>query len=170
MTANLLSMSDITKSFGGVPALSDGSLHIAPAEVMGLIGQNGAGKSTMIKILNGAHRLDGGKIIFESKDWNANSPQQAQRLGVSTIFQELNLIAFRSITENIYLGREIKRYGAFLDWPAMNAGAKKLLARFNVDVDVTEPLGQFSTAIQQMVAIARAVSFDAIMKMASVKH
>ena len=161
MTANLLSMSDITKSFGGVPALSDGSLHIAPAEVMGLIGQNGAGKSTMIKILNGAHRLDSGKIMFESMDWNANSPQQAQRWGVSTIFQELNLIAFRSITENIYLGREIKRYGVFLDWSAMNAGAKKLLARFNVDVDVTEPLGQFSTAIQQMVAIARAVSFDA---------
>lgn len=158
---NLLSMTGIQKAFGGVPALSAGSLEIAEAEVMGLIGQNGAGKSTMIKILNGAHRFDDGSIVFDGKDWVANSPQQAQRSGISTIFQELNLIPFRSVTENIYLGREIKRFGGLLDWAAMNASAKKLLARFNVSIDVNEPLSQFSTAIQQMVAIARAVSFDA---------
>ncbi len=159
--SNLLVMTDVRKAFGGVPALSSSTLEIRPAEVMGLIGQNGAGKSTMIKVLNGAYNRDSGTITFDNKDWKANSPQEAQRSGVSTIFQELNLIGFRSVTENIYLGREIKRFGGLLDWAAMNAGAQKLLSRFNVSIDVTEPLSQSSTAIQQMVAIARAVSFDA---------
>ena len=154
-------MTDIEKAFGGVAALSRASLSIRPAEIMGLIGQNGAGKSTMIKILNGAHARDGGTITFGGAVWTAGSPQAAQRAGVSTIFQELNLIAFRSVTENIYLGREITRFAGLLNWPAMNAGARALLARFEVNIDVTQPLGQFSTAIQQMVAIARAVSFQA---------
>jgi galactofuranose transport system ATP-binding protein len=157
----LLAMSAITKSFGGVKVLHEASLEIAPAEVMALVGQNGAGKSTMIKILNGAHSHDGGTISFGGEPWQATSPQQAQRLGVSTIFQELNLIGYRSVAENIYLGREPKRGGLFIDWKAMNAGARELLARFEVDIDVTQPLGGFSTAIQQMVAIARAVSFKA---------
>ena len=89
------------------------------------------------------------------------SPQAAQRSGVSTIFQELNLIPFRSVTENICLGREITRFGGLLNWRAMNAGARAVLQRFEVVIDVSRPLGQFSTAIQQMVAIARAVSFEA---------
>jgi len=154
-------MDAITKSFGGVKVLHEASLEIAPAEVMALVGQNGAGKSTMIKILNGAHSRDGGTISFGGEPWLATSPQQAQRLGVSTIFQELNLIGYRSVAENIYLGREPKRAGIFLDWKAMHAGARELLARFEVDIDVTQPLAGFSTAIQQMVAIARAVSFKA---------
>lgn len=157
----LLAMKAIDKSFGGAAALSAAYLEIMPAEVMAVVGQNGAGKSTMIKILNGAHQRDSGTIEFDGMPWTAGSPQQAQRAGVSTIFQEINLIAYRSVAENIYLGREAKRFGGFLDWKKMNEGAEALLARFNVDVDVTQPLGQFSTAIQQMVAIARAVSFDA---------
>ncbi|OCC05742.1 sugar ABC transporter ATP-binding protein [Labrys sp. WJW] len=157
----LLSMDGITKSFGGVKVLHGATLDIAPAEVMALVGQNGAGKSTMIKILNGAHSHDGGTITFGGAPWQASSPQQAQRLGVSTIFQELNLIGYRSVAENIYLGREPKRAGLFIDWKAMNAGARELLARFDVNIDVTQPLGGFPTAIQQMVAIARAVSFKA---------
>ncbi|QEN87467.1 sugar ABC transporter ATP-binding protein [Labrys sp. KNU-23] len=157
----LLSMNAITKSFGGVKVLHGATLDIAPAEVMALVGQNGAGKSTMIKILNGAHSHDGGTITFGGAPWQASSPQQAQRLGVSTIFQELNLIGYRSVAENIYLGREPKRGGLFIDWKAMNAGARELLARFDVNIDVTQPLGEFPTAIQQMVAIARAVSFKA---------
>ena len=161
MQVQLLSMSGIEKAFGGVAALVGANLSIAQAEIMGLIGQNGAGKSTMIKILNGAHPRDGGEITFDGAAWTAGSPQAAQRSGVSTIFQELNLIPLRSVTENIYLGREITRFAGLLDWAAMNAGARKLLARFDVSIDVGQPLGQFSTAIQQMVAIARAVSFDA---------
>jgi galactofuranose transport system ATP-binding protein len=157
----LLSMTDISKAFGGVPALIDASLTVHAGEVMALVGQNGAGKSTMIKVLNGAYQRDKGDITFESREWNAQSPQQAQRSGISTIFQEINLIGFRSVAENIYLGREPRRMPGVLDWAKMNEGARKLLARFDIHVDVTEPLETYSTAIKQMVAIARAVSFDA---------
>lgn len=161
MTTELLSMAGIQKAFGGVPALTGANLTINRAEIMGLIGQNGAGKSTMIKILNGAHARDTGQITFDDHPWMAGSPQAAQRTGVSTIFQELNLIPLRSVTENIYLGREITRFAGLLNWPAMHAGARALLGRFDVTVDVRQPLGTFPTAIQQMVAIARAVSFEA---------
>jgi ribose transport system ATP-binding protein len=154
-------MTAITKSFGGVPALSEASLEVMPAEIMALVGQNGAGKSTMIKIINGAYVHDSGTIAFNGAPWTAGSPQQAQRAGISTIFQEINLIGYRSVAENIFLGREPKRSFGLLDWTRMNTEAAALLARFDVKVDVREPLERFSTAIQQMVAIARAVSFDA---------
>jgi galactofuranose transport system ATP-binding protein len=161
MTASLLSMQAISKSFGGVSALIEASLDVRPAEIMALVGQNGAGKSTMIKILNGAYVRDSGTITFDGAPWTASSPQRAQRAGISTIFQEINLIGYRSVAENIFLGREPRRRFGLLDWAKMNAEAAKLLARFDVKVDVREPLENFSTAIQQMVAIARAVSFDA---------
>ncbi len=154
-------MTAISKSFGGVPALSEASLEVMPAEIMALVGQNGAGKSTMIKIINGAYVRDSGSISFNGSPWTAGSPQQAQRAGISTIFQEINLIGYRSVAENIFLGREPKKAFGLLDWAKMNAEAAALLARFDVKVDVREPLERFSTAIQQMVAIARAVSFDA---------
>jgi galactofuranose transport system ATP-binding protein len=161
MTSPLLSMQAISKSFGGVPALIGASLEVMPAEIMALVGQNGAGKSTMIKILNGAYTRDSGTITFSGTPWTAGSPQQAQRAGISTIFQEINLIGYRSVAENIFLGREPKRALGLLDWARMNAESEALLARFDVRVDVREPLERFSTAIQQMVAIARAVSFNA---------
>ena len=154
-------MQAITKSFGGVPALIEASLEVMPAEIMALVGQNGAGKSTMIKILNGAYARDSGTIAFNGQPWTAGSPQQAQRAGISTIFQEINLIGYRSVAENIFLGREPRRAFGLLDWAKMNAESAALLQRFDVKVDVREPLERYSTAIQQMVAIARAVSFDA---------
>jgi monosaccharide-transporting ATPase len=157
----LLSMKDIDKSFGGIPALRSASLEVREGEVMALIGQNGAGKSTMIKVLNGFTRKDAGTITLGGQAWNATSPQVAQRNGVSTIFQEINLIPFRTVTENIYLGRELRTRFGLLDWRGMNKAARERLAEFDVHVDVTRPLGEFSTAIQQMVAIARAVSFEA---------
>ena len=161
MAAPLLSMQAISKSFGGVPALIEASLEVLPAEIMALVGQNGAGKSTMIKIINGAYVRDSGSIEFDGAPWTAGSPQQAQRAGISTIFQEINLIGYRSVAENVFLGREPRRGFGLLDWAKMNGEAAALLARFDVKVDVREPLERFSTAIQQMVAIARAVSFKA---------
>ena len=160
MADPLLAMRDINKRFQGVQALSAASLEVEPGEVMALVGQNGAGKSTMIKVLTGAYRRDSGSILFAGQPIDFTSPQAAQRGGVSTIYQEINLVPFRSVAENIFLGREHRRYG-LLDWGRMNAEAADLLRRFAVEIDVRRPLIEFSTAIQQMVAIARAVSFKA---------
>jgi monosaccharide-transporting ATPase len=160
MTDPLLVMRDINKRFQGVQALSAASLEVEPGEIMALIGQNGAGKSTMIKVLTGAYRRDSGSITFAGRSIDFASPQVAQRGGVSTIYQEINLVPFRSVAENIFLGREYRRLG-LLDWRRMNAEAADLLQRFAVEIDVRRPLMEFSTAIQQMVAIARAVSFKA---------
>ena len=156
----LLSMRAISKAFGGIPALSAASLEVGAAEVHALVGQNGAGKSTMIKILTGYFNRDAGDITFDGAPFEARSPQDAQHKGISTIYQEINLVPYRSITENICLGRESKRYG-LLDWNAMHAQARDLLARFKIDVDVRQPLMRFNTATQQMVAIARAIGFKA---------
>lgn len=157
----LLAMRGIDKVFGYIPALTGASLEVERGEVMALIGQNGAGKSTMIKVLNGFCARNAGTILFDGKPWAAASPQIAQRSGISTIFQEINLIPFRSVTENIYLGREIRNKFGLLAWRRMYAGARALMQDFAPGIDVKAPLGQFSTAIQQMVAIARAASFQA---------
>jgi monosaccharide-transporting ATPase len=160
MTAPLLVMRDIDKRFLGVQALSSASLDVEPGEIMALVGQNGAGKSTLIKVLTGAYARDGGSITLAGAPIDFASPHEAQRGGVSTIYQEINLVPFRSVAENIFLGREYRRYG-LLEWGRMNAEAAEILRRFAVQIDVRRPLMDFSTAIQQMVAIARAVSFKA---------
>src|SRR3954452_13906343 len=155
MTTPLLSMQGIDKRFAGVAALSGASLAGAPGEVHALIGHNGAGKSTMIKILTGYCERDGGEILFDGSPSAVSSPQEAQRAGISTIYQEINLVPYRSVTENICLGRERRRFG-LLDWAAMHAEPEALPARFNIRIDVRDPLMTYPTAIQQMVAIARA--------------
>jgi monosaccharide-transporting ATPase len=156
----LLSMRGIDKRFAGIPALSSASLDVEPGEVHALIGQNGAGKSTMIKVLTGYHRRDAGSMEFLGKPFEVSTPQQAQAGGISTIYQEINLVPLRSVTENICLGREKRRMG-LLDWRAMHAEAESLLSRFRVKLDVHRPLMDFSTATQQMIAIARAIGFSA---------
>jgi ribose transport system ATP-binding protein len=160
MSSPLLAMRNIDKRFMGAHALAAATLEVGPAEVMGLVGQNGAGKSTLIKVLTGAHRKDSGEIVFGGEAVEFGTPLAAQHGGISTIYQEINLIPFRSVAENIFLGREFRRYG-LLDWRRMNRDAADLLRRFAVEIDVRRPLMEFSTAIQQMVAIARAVSFKA---------
>ena len=158
--APLLTMHGIDKRFAGIPALRAAELVVERGEVHALIGQNGAGKSTMIKILTGYYRKDAGEILFDGNPVEFSSPQEAQRAGISTIYQEINLVPYRSVTENICLGREKRRFG-LLDWPAMHAEARALLARFNIDIDVHRPLMVYPTAVQQMVAIARAIGFEA---------
>ncbi|MBV9390499.1 MAG: sugar ABC transporter ATP-binding protein, partial [Verrucomicrobia bacterium] len=153
-------MNGIIKHFNGVPALSGATLTVGTGEVHALIGQNGAGKSTLIKVLTGYHTRDAGEILFHGKPFEVDSPHAAQANGISTIYQEINLIPYRSVTENIFLGREYRRFG-FLDWRRMTSEAQELLLRFNLKIDVRQPLSRYSTAIQQMVAIARAVSFRA---------
>jgi ribose transport system ATP-binding protein len=155
----LLVMEDIEKRFLGVAALQGASLQVAHGEVHALIGQNGAGKSTLLKILTGAYRRDGGKIAFEEKVVDFHTPHAAQANGISTIYQEVNLVPSRSVSENIFMGRELRRFG-WLKWKQMHAEAKAILARFEIEIDVTRPLSNYNVATQQMVAIARAVSFQ----------
>ncbi len=154
----LLQMEHITKRFTGSIALLDASMHVERGEVHALIGENGAGKSTLIKVLTGVYHNDEGTILFDGQTRAFQTPQEAQREGISTIYQEINLVPYRSVTENIFLGREIFRWG-LLDWRKMNAEANILLKRLHIALDVTKPLNTYNTATQQMVAIARAISF-----------
>jgi galactofuranose transport system ATP-binding protein len=156
----LLVMRGIEKRFNGVPALSGASLEVGRGEVHALIGQNGAGKSTMIKILTGYYTKDAGEVWFNGASFHADSPKNAQAGGISTIYQEINLVPYRSVAENICLGHAPRRFG-FLDWQRMHREAEAQLAHFKVEIDVRQPLSAYTTAIQQMVAIARAVSFEA---------
>ncbi|MFM0467169.1 sugar ABC transporter ATP-binding protein [Paraburkholderia strydomiana] len=158
----LLEMQDIGISFGGVPALRGANLSVAAGEVHALIGQNGAGKSTMIKILTGAYRRGSGSVRFEGREVDFRTPKQAREAGISTIYQEINLVPFRSVAENIFLGREPRRFG-LIDWRTVQHRAAALLDSFGLHIDVKKPVGRYSTAIQQMVALARAVSSDAKM-------
>jgi len=153
-------MQDIQKQFAGVVALDHATLTVLPGEVHALIGQNGAGKSTLIKVLTGAYRKDGGTVLFGGKSVDFASPLAAQVGGITTIYQEVNLVGLRTVAENIFMGREPKRFG-LIQWGAMNAEAARLLAGLGLTLDVTRPLEEFSTAIQQMVALARAVSVQA---------
>jgi monosaccharide-transporting ATPase len=154
----LLQMEHITKRFTGSVALSDTSIHVERGEVHALIGQNGAGKSTLIKVLTGVYSYDEGSIFFDGQNRTFQSTKEAQRSGISTIYQEINLVPYRSVAENIFLGRQLFRWG-ILDWRKMHAEASALLERLHISIDVAKPLNTYSTATQQMVAIARAISF-----------
>src|SRR5215212_11371560 len=156
----LLVMEGIDKAFPGVVALDGASLHVAAGEVHAIIGQNGAGKSTLIKILNGAYRRDAGTIVLDGRPVDFHNPQEAQLAGVSTIYQEINLDPYRRVAENIFMGREPRRWG-LLDRERMNRDATAILERLGVTIDVRRPLSTLNIALQQMVAIARAISTDA---------
>jgi galactofuranose transport system ATP-binding protein len=156
----LLEMRGINKYFVGVKALKDVSFKVGVGEVHALMGENGAGKSTLIKILTGVYTKDSGEIEFDGKTISPTSSLQAQLIGISTIYQELNLVPYLSICENIFLGRELKSHG-LIDWKSTEREARGILKDMGVDVDVRQPLNQQSTAIQQMVAIARAISINA---------
>lgn len=153
----LLSMEGIEKSFPGVKALKGISLQVEEGEVHALMGENGAGKSTLIKVLTGVYGKDKGKIFFAGEEIHCKSPAEAGELGISTIYQELNLIPYQTVYENMFLGRERKKNVFFLDRKSMQEEAKKALEELGLHIDVKKSLNQYSTAIQQMVAIARAV-------------
>lgn len=154
---NILVMEGISKAFPGVQALDNVDFTLRRGEIHSLVGENGAGKSTLIKVLTGVDRPEAGRIILDGEEIHTRSPEHAQTLGISTVYQEINLCPNLSVAENILLGREPHRFGR-IDWPKMNAGAVDALKRLlEVDIDVTKPLGTYTVAIQQMVAIARAL-------------
>lgn len=157
----VLVMDGITKEFPGVKALSSVHLKLYPGEVHALMGENGAGKSTLIKVLTGVYSIDEGNVTLEGKPIHVTNPLEAQNLGISTVYQEVNLCTNLSVVENIFIGREIVKRGR-IDWKEMNRQAKDLLkSRLNLDIDVTKLLSSYSVAIQQMVAIARALNVSA---------
>jgi monosaccharide-transporting ATPase len=159
-TEPLLRMEGIRKVFSGVVALDGVDFRLERGEVHALVGENGAGKSTLIKIVTGAYRRDGGRVLLEGREVNFRSPEEAQSAGVVAVYQEVNLLAFRTVAENIFLGREPRRFG-LVDWKRMNADAGAILGRLGLDIDPRAPLGTLNIALRQMVAIARGVSFGA---------
>ena len=160
MSETLLRMEGITKFFNNVPALSGVDLELARGEVHALVGENGAGKSTLIKIMTGAYSRDAGTITLEGRQVDFQSPEDAQARGVVAVYQEVNLLAFRTVAENIYLGREPRRW-RLIDWKRMNADAAALLKSLGLEIDPRATLGSLNIALRQMVAIARGVSFGA---------
>jgi simple sugar transport system ATP-binding protein len=157
--APILEMSKITKYFPGVKALSGVDFRLWRGEVHAIMGQNGAGKSTLVKVLTGVHRQDAGEILLEGKPIKPDSPLAAQRFGISTVYQEINLCPNLSVAENIFVGRQPKRFGR-IDWKAVNRKAREALERVNITVDVTRTLSTCSIAIQQMVAIVRVLDLS----------
>src|SRR5689334_7412875 len=153
---NLLTIKGITKSFPGVVALEDVDFALRKGEIHALMGENGAGKSTLIKVLTGVEHPDSGTIELENKPVQVRSPLHSQELGISTVYQEVNLCTNISVAENIMLGREPRRFGG-INWKKLNELAGEAIKRLGIDVDVTRPLGNYSIAIQQMVAIARSL-------------
>ncbi|HXT39903.1 MAG TPA: sugar ABC transporter ATP-binding protein [Candidatus Angelobacter sp.] len=156
----LVAARKITKLFPGVRALEDVDFTLRRGEIHALMGENGAGKSTLIKVLTGVYRPDCGEILLEGRSIDPRSPAEAQTLGISTVYQEVNLVPLLSVAENIFLGRQPMRLGR-IDWRQINLRAKEVLGRLDVNVDVTRPLNSYSIAIQQMAAIARALDLNA---------
>jgi monosaccharide-transporting ATPase len=156
----LLQMQGITKVFSGVKALDNVDLTLERGEVHSLVGENGAGKSTLIKVMTGAYNRDGGEMRFEGKEVSFRSPEEAQHAGVVAVYQEVNLLMFRTVAENIFLGREPRRFG-FVDWARMNKQTGELLQDLGLNINPKAELGTLNIALRQMVAIARGVSLGA---------
>ncbi|MFC5529799.1 sugar ABC transporter ATP-binding protein [Cohnella yongneupensis] len=159
--APYLRMSGIYKHFPGVKALNGVDFRLFPGEVHALMGENGAGKSTLIKVLTGVYSIDRGDVELGGRAVTIQSPEQAQGAGISTVYQEVNLCPNLTVAENIFIGREPRRFGHIL-WKEMNRKAEQLLHdRLLLQIDVTQPLYMYSVAIQQLVAIARALNISA---------
>ena len=153
-------MRGISKRFPGVQALSNVDFTVNRGEVHALMGENGAGKSTLIKVLTGVYPKDAGEVRLGATLALPRSPKEAQAIGISTVYQEVNLIPHLSVAENICLGRQPMKL-ARIDWRSIHDRARAALRRLELTIDVTQPLSSYSIAIQQMVAIARALDIDA---------
>ncbi|PWV57431.1 sugar ABC transporter ATP-binding protein [Nocardiopsis sp. L17-MgMaSL7] len=157
MTVPVLDTRGLTKRFPGVLALDGVDFELLPGEVHALVGENGAGKSTLIKVLTGVYQPDGGELRHHGEPTRFATPLHAQRDGIATIYQEVDLLPLLSVARNLYLGREPRRFG-LIDFARMHREAARTLGVYGVDVDVRRPLGTLSMGARQMVALARAVS------------
>ncbi len=157
----VLQMQHITKTFPGVVALDDVSFELRKGEVHILLGENGAGKSTLMKILSGAYRKSEGRILLNGREIEIENPKHAQDLGISIIYQELNLVPQLSAAENIFLGRETLTYLGIISKKTLNQTAYRILTDLGIDIDVSKPVRELSIAQQQMVEVAKAISLEA---------
>jgi len=157
LSENILKMEGISKSFPGVRALHNVDFVLRKGEIHALMGENGAGKSTLIKIITGVYEKDAGQIILDGKPVHFKSPQDAQDMGIGTVFQEIALCPNLTVAENMFIGRG--RY-AFVQWKQMNAKAAQMLDSLDIPASPTQELSSCSIAVQQMIAIARAVDMD----------
>lgn len=161
MKAPLVELRDVGKAFNGVVALSHCRFDLLAGEVHALMGENGAGKSTLMKVLSGVYQRDSGEILFEGRPVELGSPRAAQALGIRIIHQELHLMNHLSAAQNIFIGREPRgRLGLFLDEDALNEQARRIFERMNLALDPRTLVGELTVARQQMVEIAKALSFD----------
>ncbi len=158
-TTDILRLTNVSKEFPGVKALTDVNFSLRKGEVHALVGENGAGKSTLMKILSGAYTKNSGTIMFDGKEVDITGPKVSERLGIAIIYQELNLINRVSVAENVFLGRYPVKNG-FVQWKQMNEEARELFDMFGIDMDVTLPLRSLSLAQQQIVEIIKAVSIN----------
>ena len=160
--APVVELRAIDKSFPGVLALRGARLDLRPGEVHALMGENGAGKSTLMKILTGVYQPDYGEILVDGKHVKVTGPRDAQALGISIIHQELHLMNHLTTAQNIFISREPRRgFGMLVDEAQMNADAAALFARMKVDIKPTDVVGTLTVARQQLVEIAKALSYDA---------
>ncbi|WP_183597286.1 sugar ABC transporter ATP-binding protein [Paenibacillus phyllosphaerae] len=158
-TGQLLRAQGISKSFPGVQALSKVDFTLRRGEIHALMGENGAGKSTLIKALTGVYEKDAGMVWMNGREIHPKSPLQAQDMGISTVYQEVNLCPNLTVAENIFIGR-YPRKRMLIDWETMNRRSQELLERLDLYIDVKQSLSSYSVAVQQMVAIARAVDIS----------
>lgn len=149
-----------SKAYGGITVLDGVDFDLRAGEIHALVGENGAGKSTLIKVMTGVHVPDSGTLRLNGRLIAPRSPAAAQALGISTVFQEVNLLPNLSVAHNLYLGREPRSFGC-IRWRQLHADATRLLQRFRLDIDVRQPLASYSIAVQQLVAIARGVDCSA---------
>ena len=156
---DLLQTKGVEKQFLGVKALKGVDFSVKAGEIHALMGENGAGKSTLIKIITGVYPATAGAVYFNGKECKFRSPLDAEHAGISTVYQEVNLLPDLSVAENICIGREPKKFG-FIDKKQRKVQARKALARLDIDINVGENLSSYSIAIQQLVAIARALDVD----------
>ncbi|WP_371095271.1 sugar ABC transporter ATP-binding protein [Streptomyces sanglieri] len=159
--AAVLEARSVSKRFPGVMALDDVSFSLRAGETHALVGENGAGKTTLIKVLTGVHRPDGGELRLGGQPVRFARPFEAQQAGISTIYQEVNLVPLMSVARNIFLGREPKNRIGLIDFARMHREATELLDGFGIRVDPRKPLHTLGIGTRQMVALARAVSVDA---------
>ncbi|UCE06428.1 MAG: sugar ABC transporter ATP-binding protein, partial [bacterium] len=157
----ILELNHISKTFPGVVALDDVHFDLRKGEVHVLLGENGAGKSTLVKILSGAYQKSSGSILLNQQEIHIKNPKHAQQLGISIIYQELNLVSHLSVGENIFLGREPANRWGVVDFKKLFADAQKILNDLGVNIDARNLVRDLGVAKQQMVEVAKALSLEA---------